>query len=236
MPDRFDRAVVGRAVGRGRPVARDDGDGVGRPPSRPPRRADSRCCSRRPSTGRRTTPATSRAIRRACARTAASTATPRCGRSSPSRELGDGRRGGRAVLAAQPDQPRAHAGPRATATRSSRTSSRPTSTRWRRTSGAAAGPGTPARPAGCTAPASRASSASAAKARCWCCGRASRRPGRASRPRSATTRRDYAITVRRDASGGGAMRATCDDAPLAAHGDGYRLPLDGGRHVVVVLL
>ena len=46
-----------------------------------------------------------------------------------------------------------HAGRASTATRSSRTWSPPTSTPSRRTSAAAAGPGTPARPAGCTAPA-----------------------------------------------------------------------------------
>ena len=61
------------------------------------------------------------------------------------------RRGGRAVPHAQPDQPRAHAGATSSATRSSPTSSPPTSTPTRRTSAAAAGPGTPARPAGCTA-------------------------------------------------------------------------------------
>ena len=65
---------------------------------------------------------------------------------------------------AQPDQPRAHARRRRSATRSSPTSSPPTSTPSPRTSGAAAGPGTPARPAGCTAPASNRSSASACRA------------------------------------------------------------------------
>ena len=83
----------------------------------------------------------------------------RLGRSWRSRALGQRRRGGRAVPHAQPDQPHAHAGRTSRATRSSPTSSPPTSTPTRRTPAAAAGPGTPARPAGCTGPGSRASSA-----------------------------------------------------------------------------
>jgi len=47
---------------------------------------------------------------------------------------------------------------------------------------------------------------------------------------------DYTIAVRRDATVGGAMRATCDGRPLAPSGDGYKLPVDGERHAVVVLL
>ena len=64
------------------------------------------------------------------------------------------RQGRRTVLDPEPDQSREHARRRCIATRSSPTSSAPTSTRCRRTSGAAAGPGTPARPAGCIGPAS----------------------------------------------------------------------------------
>ena len=47
---------------------------------------------------------------------------------------------------------------------------------------------------------------------------------------------DYTITVRRDATAAGAMRATCDGGSLAASGDAYFLPLDGRRHDVVVLI
>ena len=50
----------------------------------------------------------------------------------------------------QPGQPRRRAAEHRAPTRSSPTSSPPTSMPWRRTSAAAAGPGTPARPAGCT--------------------------------------------------------------------------------------
>ena len=74
------------------------------------------------------------------------------------------RQGRRAVRDAQPDQSRAARAPASSATRSSPTSSPATSTPSRRTSGAAAGPGTPARPAGCTARASSGSSASACAA------------------------------------------------------------------------
>ena len=66
-------------------------------------------------------------------------------------EAGRARPRVRAAAMILPGQPRAHAGGRPTATRSSPTWSPPTSTRSRRTSGAAAGPGTPARPAGCSA-------------------------------------------------------------------------------------
>ena len=98
--------------------------------------------------------ATSRATCRASARTAASTPTPRPGSSRRSPLLGRGRPRRRAVRPAQPDPARRRPARRSSATRSSPTSSRPTSTAGRRTSAAAAGPGTPARPPGSTASAS----------------------------------------------------------------------------------
>ena len=64
----------------------------------------------------------------------------------------------RAVPDAQPAHARARRRRRSRPTRSSRTSWRPTSTPRRASSGAAAGPGTPARRAGCTASGSRRSS------------------------------------------------------------------------------
>ena len=64
--------------------------------------------------------------------------------------LGDARARVGAVRHDQSGQPRAHGRRRRDVSRSSRTSSPPTSTRCRRTPAAAAGPGTPARPAGCT--------------------------------------------------------------------------------------
>ena len=74
------------------------------------------------------------------------------------RQARRGRQGGEPVLDAQSDQPRPHARRTCIATRSSPMSSPPTSMPCRRMSGAAAGPGTPARPAGCSAPAWKASS------------------------------------------------------------------------------
>jgi cyclic beta-1,2-glucan synthetase len=46
----------------------------------------------------------------------------------------------------------------------------------------------------------------------------------------------YAIVVRRDTVAAGAPRATCDGRPLAAHGDTLRLPLDGSRHAVEIVV
>ena len=72
------------------------------------------------------------------------------------------RRQGRELFShAQSDQPREHAGRRRIATRSSPTSWPPTSTPSPPMSAAAAGPGTPAPPAGCTAPGSSGFSACA---------------------------------------------------------------------------
>ena len=91
------------------------------------------------------------------------------------------RQGSRAVLAAQPDQPRAHARRTCIATRSSPTSSPPTSIPSRLTSGAAAGPGTRARPAGCSGPASRASSGCVSRGRSCVSSRAFRGAGQDTR-------------------------------------------------------
>ena len=80
MPHRFDRAILGGALGRGGARSGGASDERGRAGTDPARRRPGACCSRRHSTRPRWIPATSRAIRRACARTAASTPTPRCGR------------------------------------------------------------------------------------------------------------------------------------------------------------
>ena len=79
--------------------------------------------------------------------------------------LGDGDKARRAVLDAEPDQSRQHARRAFSATRSSPMSSAPTSIPCRPMSGAADGPGIPARRDGCTAPASNGSSASACRER-----------------------------------------------------------------------
>ena len=73
------------------------------------------------------------------------------------------RRGDGALPHDQPDQPRAHAPPTWSATRSSRTWWPATSTRTRPIRAAAAGRGTPGRPAGSTGPASSGCSACAAR-------------------------------------------------------------------------
>ena len=78
--------------------------------------------------------------------------------------LGDGDKAGELFAHAEPDQPREHARRRAALQgRALRRRGRRLFAS-RRTSGAAAGPGTPARPAGCTARASSRSSASACRA------------------------------------------------------------------------
>ena len=100
---------------------------------------------------RRTIPATSRATCRACARTAASTRTRRSGRCRRWPRRAGRERAATPARDALAGEPRAHRRRGRDATRSSPTSSRPTSTAPRRTSAAAAGPGTPARPAGCSA-------------------------------------------------------------------------------------
>ena len=159
MPDRFDRAVLGGDLGRGRPERARARDGGGRARADPAATTGWRCCSRRRSTRRRSIPATSRAIRPASARTAASTPMPRSGRSWPSRALGEGDKAAELFSHAQSRSTTPARAPTCTATRSSPMSSPPTSMPRRPMSAAAAGPGTRARPAGCIAPASKRSSA-----------------------------------------------------------------------------
>ena len=109
------------------------------------------CCSRRRSTRRRTIPATSRATCPACGRTARSTRHAALWSVLATALRGDG---DRAFELYQMINPLTHARtPRGGGrpTRSSRTSWRPTSTPPPGSSAAAAGPGTPARRAGCTA-------------------------------------------------------------------------------------
>ncbi len=137
-------------------------------------------CSRRRSTRRRSIPATSRAIRPACARTAASTPTPPCGRCMAFATLGEGDKAARALRPAQPDQPRAHAGRGAALQGRALCRGGRRLLRCRRMSGAAAGPGTPARPAGSTVLASSRSSACALEGDWLVIDSAQRRHGRVS--------------------------------------------------------
>ena len=109
VPHRFDRAVVGGAVRRGRPGACRAWRWRRWRSTSSAATTGLRCCSRRRSTRRRTIPAISRAIRPACARTAGSTATRRCGRSSRSRSLGTATRPPRCLHLLNPDQSCAHA-------------------------------------------------------------------------------------------------------------------------------
>ena len=174
VPDRRDRAVLGGDRRRRRPGARARGDALGRAaPGARRRRPD-------PAARRRLRPDRARPrlhqglrARRARERRAV----------HPRRALGRaGRRrcsatATRAVELFDLLNPINHArtpGGASSATGSSRTSSRPTSTPRRSTSGAAAGRGTPARPAGCTASPSRRSSACA----CWAIASASTRRSR----------------------------------------------------------
>ena len=112
------------------------------------------------------------------------------------------RRGRRAVPHAEPGQPHAARRPDVDALQGRAVRRWPaTSTRARRTPGAAAGPGTPARPAGCIAPASRASSA---------CGAAGHASARSLHPLVvARVRRSSGASARR------ATRSRCEPgAPL----------------------
>ena len=152
--------------------------------------------------------------------------------------LGDGDKAGGAVLAPEPDQPREHARRPSTATRSSPTSPAPTSTPSRRTSGAAAGPGTRARPAGCTAPASSGSSASACAARRSRSTPASRAPGPASRSRFRYHSARYEIAVENPHGvSRGVARARARRRGARRRRDA-RIPLadDGATHRVRVVL
>ena len=152
------------------------------------------------------------------------------------RRAGRRRQGGRAVLDPEPDQPRQHRAPASIATRSSRTSWPPTSTPSRRTSAAAAGRGTPGRPAGCTRPASNGSSGSACAARRSCSIRASPAPGRGSRSASGITPRRYEIVVENPQSvSRGVASVELDGQALAETGS---IPLsdDGVTHHVRLVL
>ena len=82
MPDRLHRAVVERAVGRGRSGALADGHGVGDQRAGRRRAQDHQAVHAALLTTRRRSPATSRAIRRACAKMAASIPMRRPGSSS----------------------------------------------------------------------------------------------------------------------------------------------------------
>ena len=122
-------------------------------------------CSRRPSTARRRSPATSRAIRPGVRENGGQYTHAAVWTVMAMARLGYGDEAVGALPHAQPDQPHAHRRRRrALQGRAVRPRGRrlraPGARRPRR-----AGPGTPARRAGCTGPASRASSASAAAAR-----------------------------------------------------------------------
>ena len=110
--------------GAGDPERARIGHGVGETSIWCARMRGSSCCSRRRSITPRTIPATSRAICPACARTARSTRTPRSGRCSPPRALGDGDRADAADEMLNPLTHASTADAMSRATRSSRTSSR----------------------------------------------------------------------------------------------------------------
>ena len=142
---------------------------------------------------------------------------------------------GRALLAAQPGQSRTHAGRDRSGIAPSPTSSRQTSTRNRRTPVAADGPGTRDRPAGCTASASRRSSACRSTvAPC-----ASTRASQSRWPRYEMTFRsrgaEYQIVVENpDGVNRGVRSVEIDGRGAADH----LIPIidDGGVHHVRVVL
>ena len=161
--DRLHRPVMGCALGRSRSGAGRDGHGLARqafdPQGGRPRaalHAAFRHDPARPRLHQRLSPGLARKWRPVQPRRHVGGAC--------FRPTGPGRQGSRSVRHAQPDQSRCNARGRPNATRSSPMWSRPISIRSRPTPGAAAGPGTPVRPAGCIAPASRASWVSPARA------------------------------------------------------------------------
>ena len=158
VPDRLDRPVVERPVGRRRPRARGAGDGRGRASTSSAAATASSCCSRRRSTSPTLDPGLHQGLPARHPRERRPV-HPRRDLVGPRlRRAGRRRQGRRAVLDPEPDQPRQHAGRRPSLQGRAVRHGRPTSTPSRRTSAAAAGPGTPARPAGCTRPASSGSS------------------------------------------------------------------------------
>ena len=159
VPHRLDRAVLERDLRGGGSGARRPRDGRRRRAADPSRRRSRAAVHAAVRPHVRSTRATSRAIRPACARTAASTLMPPRGRSWRSPRSARATRPRSCSRSSIRSTTPARA-PTCSATRSSPTSWPPMSIRWRRTSGAAAGPGTRARPAGCTAPAS---------SRSWAC-------------------------------------------------------------------
>ncbi len=145
-------------------------------------------CSIRRSTRRGRLRATSRATFPACARTAANTRTPRSGRrwrsrpsTTPNVRGSCSRCWHRCGMARTPR--------RSPPTRWNRMSSPPMSTPSRRMPGAAAGPGTRARQAGCSGSCSSRCSASSGAGTDCACDRSYRRTGRASRCNTVTDAR-----------------------------------------------
>ena len=175
--------------------------------------------------------------RRACARTAASTRTPRCGWCARSPSSGARDRAARAARDAEPGRARRARPSRSRATRSSPTSSPPTSTARRRTSAAAAGPGTPARRAGCSA--SRWSRCSGSRSRRRHARGPAVRSGRvAAIPRVAAQSAGSSAVVRRPDRSSPRDRpapvaeAALDGAPVAVEDGAARVPIvaTGGHH------
>ena len=165
MPDRFDGAVLGGDLGRRAARARGPRDVGGQCAARQPQRRPGAAVH----AAVRPHPARSRLHQGLSARAARERRPVHARRHvvhARVRAAGRRRSGRRAVLADQSQSITRAPARRFTATRSSPTWSAPTSTRRRRTSGAAAGPGTRARPAGCIAPPWREFSASACADRC----------------------------------------------------------------------
>ena len=227
MPDRLDPADLGGALRRRGPGAAPIGDGRGRRAPGPPRR--------------RADPAVRPAVRQGALQPGYIKGYVPGVRENGGQYThaaiwvvlafalqGDGDRAWELFEPDQPDPPRRDARGGRSATRSSRTSSRPTSTAPRRTPAAAAGPGTPARRAGSTASPSRRSSASTWKATPFASSRASRAAGRDSRSTTAigprptgsgwTTRpAPAAASGRSSSTAGNCPRARCRWATIGKH-------------------
>ncbi len=165
VPDRLDRPVVGRHLRRRR--SRPRGARRWRPSRSTSSGAatGSSCCSRRRSTTPTLDPGYIKGYLPGIRENGGQYTHAALWAVARVRRARRRRQGRRAVLRSSTRSTTPAPAPGSTATRSSRTSWPPTSTPSRRTSAAAAGPGTPARPAGCTGPASSGSSASGCAAR-----------------------------------------------------------------------
>ena len=237
MPHRLGGSILGRDIRRRRrPSARSCDVGAQHAARQPQRRAWF-CCSLRPSTVHATIRATSRPIRPGL-RENGGQYTHAAMWSHAGVCAARGRRSRRrAVFAAQPHQPRQHARGEFIATKSNPTSSAPTCTRRRRTSAAAAGPGTRVRRAGCIEPRPKGCSVSTCGAPFCVSILAYRARGQGMRSPTSTARRATTSRSRtRTGVNRGIVRASLDEREIPGTPCDISLTDDGTYHYVRITL